>query len=190
LEEELIKRARAGDTQAFRLLVEEYAELTGRLAETFLGSRRADSRANSSAAEDALQEAWFDAWRNLGRFQPGKPFRPWICKLVVNRCRMALRRGHFKLVPLDGLDLYALPAVEDATGPVLEAETRVELRAALAELSPENRQILELRFFVGLEVNEIAAIAGLPAGTVKSKLHRSLEKLRRFLSEKKQMVRE
>lgn len=183
MEEDLIKRARAGDTQAFRALVEEYAELTGRLAETFLGASR-------GAAEDALQEAWLDAWRNLGRFQSGKPFRPWICKLVVNRCRMALRRGHFNMVPLDSLDLYALPAVEDATGPVLQAETRAELREALAELPPENRQILELRYFVGLEVNEIAAVVGIPAGTVKSKLFRSLEKLRKNLSEKKQMVRE
>lgn len=182
MEEELIKRARAGEAHAFRQLVEEYAELTGRLAETFLGDRR--------AAEDALQEAWLDAWRALGRFKPDKPFRPWICKLVANRCRMALRRGHFQLVPLDSLDLYALPAVEDATGPVLQAETRAELREALAGLSPENRQVLELRFFVGLEVNEIAEITGLPAGTVKSKLHRSLEKLRKYLSEKKQMVRE
>ena len=183
MEEELIKRARAGDSQAFRLLVEEYAELTGRLAETFLGS-------GQGAAEDALQEAWLDAWRSLGRFQLDKPFRPWICKLVVNRCRMALRQGRFRLVPLDSLDLYALPAVEDATGRVLQAETRAELREALAGLPPETRQILELRYFVGLEVNEIAAIVGLPAGTVKSKLHRSLEKLRKILSEKKLMVRE
>jgi RNA polymerase sigma-70 factor (ECF subfamily) len=72
----------------------------------------------------------------------------------------------------------------------LQAETRAELCEALAGLSPENRQILELRYFVGLEVNEIAEITGLPAGTVKSKLHRSLEKLRKSLSEKKQMVRE
>ena len=182
MEEELIKRARAGDTAAFRQLVESYAGLTGRLAEIFLGERR--------AAEDVLQETWLDAWRSLGRFQPDKPFRPWICKLVANRCRMALRRGQFKTIPLDNLDLYALPAVEDAAGPVLRAETRAELHEALAELSPENRQILELRYFVGLEVTEIAALLGLPAGTVKSRLHRSLEKLRKYLSAQKQMVRD
>ena len=182
MEEEIIKQARAGDTQAFRLLVEQYAGLTGRLAATFLKDRR--------ATEDALQEAWLDAWGALGRFQPGKPFRPWICKLVVNRCRMALRRGHFKTVPLEGLDLDTLPVVDDATGKILQAETRAELRQALAELSPENRQILELRFFVGLEVNEIAALVGLPAGTVKSKLHRSLEKLRNKLADIAQMVRD
>ncbi len=178
MEEDLIKRAINGDTLAFQQMVDRYAELTGRLAETFLRDRR--------AAEDVLQEAWLDAWRSLGRFQPDKPFRPWICKLVANRCRMALRRGRFKTVSLDSLDLHALPAVEDAAGPVLRAEARAEIRDALAELSPENRQILELRYFVGLEVPEIATLLGLPTGTVKSRQHRILEKLRKALSPKKQ----
>jgi len=183
LERELIIQAQAGDSEAFRQLVESYAELTGRLAEILMaGDRR--------AAEDALQEAWLDAWRSLARFQLGKPFRPWICKLVANRCRMHLRRHHFQTVTLDSLALYGDPAVEDAAAPVLRAETRAEIQTLLAGLSPERRLIMELRYFVGLEVNEIAGLTGLPGGTVKSRLHRTIEKLRVSLQTGKQMVRD
>lgn len=183
MEQELIELAQAGDSEAFRHLVETYADLTGRLAETLLaGDRR--------AAEDALQEAWLDAWRNLQKFQADKPFRPWICKLVANRCRMAMRRRHFQTVPIDQLGLYADPAVEDAAAPVLRAETRAELKALLAGLQPEQRLIMELRYFVGLEVNEIASLTGTASGTVKSRLHRILEKLRVSLQTGKQMVRD
>jgi RNA polymerase sigma factor (sigma-70 family) len=183
LEYELIRLARAGDSEAFRQLVDAYADLTGRLAETLLGGDR-------RAAEDALQEAWLDAWRSLNRFQLDKPFRPWICKLVANRCRMNQRRRHFQTVPLDQLDLYANPAVEDAATPVLRAETRAEIKALLGELSPELRLIMELRYFVGLEVNEIAGITGQPGGTIKSRLHRTIEKLRARLQTKMQIVGE
>jgi RNA polymerase sigma-70 factor, ECF subfamily len=183
VEQELIMKAQTGDNQAFRQLVETYAELTGRLAETLLAYDR-------RAAEDALQEAWLDAWRGLARFQPDKPFRPWICKLVANRCRMVLRRRHFQTVSLDDLDLYTYSAAEDAAAPVLRAETRAEIKALLGELSPEHRLIMELRYFVGLEVNEIAWLTGQPAGTVKSRLHRTLEKLRSNLQASKQIVRD
>ena len=174
MEQTLILQAQAGNSEAFRQLVDRYAQLTGRLAQTLLGS---DQR----AAEDALQEAWLDAWLNLARFQPDRPFRPWICKLVVNRCRMDLRKRRLQTVPIDNLELHVHPVVEDITTPVLQAETRAEIKALLADLNQEYRLMIELRYFVGLEVPEISELTGLPAGTIKSRLHRTIEKLRNSL---------
>jgi RNA polymerase sigma factor (sigma-70 family) len=97
---------------------------------------------------------------------------------------------NFQTISLDNLDLYANPTAEDAAAPVLRAETRAEIKALLGKLSPEQRLIMELRYFVGLEVNEIAGLTGQPAGTVKSRLHRTLEKLRSNLQASKQIVRD
>src|SRR5689334_13753456 len=84
LEEDLVRRAQAGEQQAFRQLVELHALLVERTARALLADR--------GLAEEAAQEAWLDAWRSLPRFQAGRPFRPWLLTIVANRCRMQARR--------------------------------------------------------------------------------------------------
>src|SRR6516225_9182521 len=84
MEDELIRCAQAGDAEAFHALVLRYSGVAWRTARVLLG--------DSGPAEDAVQEAWLDAWRGLIRFQSDRPFRPWLLRLVANRCRMALRK--------------------------------------------------------------------------------------------------
>src|SRR4051812_47599516 len=93
LEEDLVRRAQAGEQQAFRQLVETYAGLVERTSRALLADR--------SLAEEAAQEAWLDAWRGLPRFQAGRPFRPWLLTIVANRCRMHARRRRPPSVPWD-----------------------------------------------------------------------------------------
>src|SRR5579859_1607414 len=97
MEDMIIHHAQIGDQRAFQQLVETYNSVAWRTACVLLSNR--------AAAEDVMQEAWIDAWRGLPHFQHGRPFRPWLIALVVNRCRMAGRRLNLPTVALDEVDM-------------------------------------------------------------------------------------
>jgi RNA polymerase sigma-70 factor (ECF subfamily) len=170
LDDELIRRAQRGDEDAFQQLVERYSDPVWRTARVL--------SSDQAAAEDAAQEAWLDAWRGLPRFQTGRPFRPWLLQLVRNRCRMAGRRHAPNRQSLDGPQFEALADPEDVVATTLRAERLSALAATLAQLPAEQRTSLALRFFADLELAEIATVTGAPVGTVKSRLHRALARLR------------
>ena len=170
MEDELIARAQQGDTLAFRELVEQYSNLAWRTARVLLG--------DSARAEDATQEAWLDVWQSLHRFELGRPFRAWLLTLLANRCRMILRRHTPTAVPLTQDAADQLISADTAIEPALQRETSDELRAALAALPPDQQRVLELRYFADLDLAEIADVTGVPLGTVKSRLHRSLYAVR------------
>ena len=169
MEDEIIQRAQAGDHAAFRVLVERYTVLTSRTARVLLADR--------AAAEDAIQDAWLDAWRNLHRFQPGRPFRPWLLTLVTNRCRMAARRHTLPSVTLDGPTAERIVDPADVAGEVVRTSLDTELAEALAKLPADQQRVVGLRFFADLELAEIATVTSAPLGTVKSRLHRALTSL-------------
>ena len=135
---------------------------------------------NAGDAEDAAQEGFVKAWRALGRFREGAPFRPWLLRIVANeasnRRRSAGRRA--------GLALRAAtqePSGDAAPSPesaLLSSEQRAELLAAVDGLPDEQRDVVALRYFLGLSEAEVAETLGIPQGTVKSRTARALERLR------------
>jgi RNA polymerase sigma-70 factor (ECF subfamily) len=171
-EDDLIRRARQGDQDAFRQLVEIYGMLTERTARVLLSDR--------SDAEDAVQEAWLDAWRGLAGFELGRPFRPWLLTVVGNRCRMVARRRKLTSVPFDDVlyDRIDAPTQLQAN-PFGSIEAYYEdLQEAVESLDGEHRRLLALRFYADLQLDEIAELLNVPLGTVKSRLHRTLQTLR------------
>ena len=135
---------------------------------------------NASDAEDAAQDGFVKAWRALGRFREGAPFRPWLLRIVANeasnRRRSAGRRAGLALraateEPSGG----AAPSPEAA---LLSAEQRATLLAAVEGLPDEQRDVVALRYFLGLPEAEVAETLGIPQGTVKSRTARALERLR------------
>ncbi|MBP2018979.1 RNA polymerase sigma-70 factor (ECF subfamily) [Symbiobacterium terraclitae] len=115
-------------------------------------------------ADDLVQEAFIRAFREIGRCDPGRPFAPWLARIVINLCRNALRRR--RLLPL------ALPDRQGAGDPGYAAtEDRADLWPILERLSHAHREVLMLRYFHQFTEPEIAEILGLPLGTVKSRLH-------------------
>ena len=146
--EEMIRRAQQGDTTAFRALVEAYMPGAWRVARILVTDR--------GQAEDAMQEAWIDVWRGLPRYDVGRPFRPWLLAIVGNRCRMLGRRHAIPTQSL-GEDLAdTLLDPHDAYAEVAAREPDATLRNALACLSAEARELLELRYQAELELAEIA----------------------------------
>lgn len=169
---ELIDEARRGEVYAYEELVRRYQELAFRTAYLVCG--------DADEARDAAQEGFVRAYGALGRFRAGAEPRPWLLRIVANaarnRRRAAGRRVNLALRsaqdrPSDG----AAPSPEVA---VLADERRRELLVAIDRLADDDRRVITLRWFAELSEREMAAVLDVPAGTVKSRLSRAMERLR------------
>jgi RNA polymerase sigma factor (sigma-70 family) len=149
-----------------------------------LAMRTAYVVAPEADAADAVQEAFLKAYAALPRFREDAPFRPWLLKIVANEARNRRRSAERR----SGLALRAAasnpgPAVAPSPeAEVLAAETREHLRAALAVLRDEDREVIGARFLLGLSEAETAESLSLPRGTVKSRTSRALGRLRKSLA--------
>jgi RNA polymerase sigma-70 factor (ECF subfamily) len=176
-----VRRARKGDHEAFRVLVERYQGRAYRLALRILRSEE--------AARDAVQEAFVKAYTSLSRFEERSSFFTWLYRLVTNQCIDMRRREHperrVELREDDSLEDAALrvaPEVEGALpelpeGALERQELREQLAAAIGELPEPARATLLLREVDGLSYAEIAEAQGIPRGTVMSRLHYARRKL-------------
>ncbi len=133
-------------------------------------------------ADDVVQVAFVKAYRALGAFRTGSSFRPWLLRIVANETRNAARaaRRHrdatARTVGL-GDELVPDPATE-----ALSQERRAVLLAAVRELPEAQRLAVVCRYFLELDEEETATMLGWPRGTVKSRLHRALRRLRTRLA--------
>ena len=180
-ERELVQQAKAGDRAAFAGLVSAYEGKIYNLALRYLGSQE--------DAMDASQEVFLRVFRFLPGFQEESGFSTWIYRIGVNVCKdMLHRRLKRAEQPLE------VPDEEDEGRPVDVPDLRydperimegVELRQALSDailaLPEQQREIIILRDIRGLSYEEIALALALEAGTVKSRLFRARENLRKKL---------
>jgi RNA polymerase sigma-70 factor (ECF subfamily) len=170
-EVELAARARAGDRTAYSQLVATHQQIAFRVAYLVTGS--------APEAEDAAQEGFVKAYRSLHRFDPERPFRPWLLTIVANEARNR-RRSAGRRLAYEARAVRLAPSTPDRT-PEHEAEaaeTRRALLEAVNRLPEPERLVVGLRYFLELSEAETAAAAGVPAGTVKSRLWRAMERLR------------
>lgn len=161
--EDLVGRVRDGDRSAFDELVGPLIAQAFRLAFGMLHDRE--------AAEDAVQEAALLAWRKLGNLRPGSEMRPWFLAIVANQCRTTTRGRWWSVLRNEG-HAWPAPGFED------RIVRGADLRSALRKLAPDHREALVLRYFLDLPIEELAAIAGVPVGTVKSRINRALAAMR------------
>ena len=160
--------AAGGDSEAFGRLALELAPAARRVARAILG--------NAADADDAVQDAFLSAWRAIGRYDPARPFRPWLLRIVVNAATDVRRRQ--------------VTRAAQPLSPVLEAPGRSpegaadlsllgdRLRAALAELPERQRTAIVLFDAEGWSHAEIAEALGVPEGTVRSDVFRARRALR------------
>ncbi|HLF57724.1 MAG TPA: sigma-70 family RNA polymerase sigma factor [Thermoanaerobaculia bacterium] len=176
-DEELAAAASRGSEEAFRELVERFERPVYGLVLRIV--RRND------LAEDLAQETFVKAWKALGRFDPSRKFSSWLFKIAHNSALDALRRRGEEPLSLDapaaeGEPARELPADPRAENPLARTTFRAAgraLEAALAELRPQYREILVLRFVEGLAYEEIAEVTGSPLGTVKVHIFRARQEL-------------
>ena len=158
----LVAAAVRGDRDAFRRLVEPDLPAA-------LGTARIVTRSEADAA-DAVQDALLSAWKGLASLRDRDAFRPWFRRQVVRAAlRTVERRGR------------SIELVADVPAPVDQLDREIDRRIlgrAFDGLAPRDRLLLTLHHFWGLPIEETAAHLGIPAGTVKSRVHYAMERLR------------
>jgi len=136
---------------------------------------------DAALAAELFQDTFVRACRRGHTYQPGRPLKPWLYRIAQNLARDDGRHRRPSLVPLD--ELAAAPADPHASpaGAAMAGETAGLVAAAVAELSPAQREVFLLRAGEGLPYDAIATITGRPLNTIKSDLRRALQQVRRLL---------
>ena len=177
---ERVRRARSGDAEAFRGIVEAYSRPLWRAAFRVLG--------DSAAAEDAVQDAFLRAWRSLDRFDERAELSTWLYRIAINAA-IDHRRERSRRESVTG----ALP--EDFDGQVTARSTEADAhrsafgrqlidraQKAIAELPEAERTAILLRHFEGCSIAEIARALGAEENTAKQAVFRAVRKLRLVLT--------
>ncbi|MBN2558444.1 MAG: sigma-70 family RNA polymerase sigma factor [Clostridia bacterium] len=184
-ETDLIKKCQAGDSAAFDVLIDMYASRAYAVAFGVMG--------NQHDASDMVQDAFIKVYKNIKKFNFQSSFNTWLHRIVKNTCIDELRkRGKGTVVSLDaaldsGDGEYLVQIADDAPGiqEILEKqEESGMLWEALGELNEAHRLVLVLADIKGYEYVEVAAMAGIPVGTVKSRISRARTKLAEIIREK------
>lgn len=178
-ENKWLKKAAAGDADAFEQLVLQYQTAVYNLCLRMTG--------NPEDAADMTQESFLKAWRNMDSFQGNSAFSTWLYRLASNTCldhlRLKKRRPQLSLVMEDSDGEEQELDVPDQTASpeeqVIASEEQAILNEALQSLEEQPRQILILRAVHELSYTEISQVLDIPEGTVKSRLARAREQLRK-----------
>ena len=171
----VLARARQGDNEAFRSLVERHGRSAFRLAFRLTG--------NEQDAEDVVQESFIRAYRQLDRFESRAHFGTWLHRIVAN-CSLDLmraRRSRQDHARADDLDTVVERPSTDRPGPerlARSAEIERSVAAALGQLSPLERAAFTLRHYEGRSIAEIGKTLGLGMSAAKHSVFRAVRKLR------------
>lgn len=176
----VVARVRAGDNDAFRLLVERHSRTTFRLAYRLTG--------HEHDAEDVVQETFLRAFRQIGQFQARSSFATWLYRIAVNCAHDLLRQRprHASARSFDDANAEQIEVVDQSAGAdphkaLVTAEVGHRLHAALADLSDQERSAFVLRHYEGLSIEEIGHALGLRTSATKHSVFRAVKKLRRSM---------
>lgn len=165
----LIRLAQAGDTRAFEQLVRDLEPPLRRYLNRLVNGH--------AIADDVLQETFLRIWRGLRWLDNPALLTPWAYRIATREAQRAMGREHKREqldAGADALDLLAAPFDDPAL--------RLDAEACLHKVSPAARVVLAAHFFEGFTLDEVAAIAEAPVGTIKSRLASGLRQLRTLMS--------
>lgn len=179
--EQRIKQVLKGDREAFAEVVELYKDKVFQICYRMLGNRH--------EAEDIAQEAFVRAYVNIHSYSLGRKFSTWLYRIATNLCIDRIRKKKpdyyldAEVQGTEGLTMYSQIAAEGKS-PEAEVET-IELQEivqrGIMNLPDKYRSVIVLKYIDELSLNEISEILELPLGTVKTRIHRGREALRKQL---------
>ncbi|MFC0213748.1 RNA polymerase sigma factor SigW [Paenibacillus chartarius] len=181
VETRLAKLARNGDRSAFEELVQLYKDKIYHLAYRMLGNRQ--------EAEDAVQETFLRVYLNLNRYDETQKFSTWIFRIGTNLCidRLRKKKPNYSLdaeLPEgDGGDWYSMLASDEALpeDQVILSETQQHIRGAIEAMPDKYKSVVVLRYLQDMSLQEIGDVLDMPVTTVKTRVHRGREFLRKQL---------
>ncbi len=176
-----VGRARKGDADAFRTLVERHSRTVFRVVYRMTG--------NTQDAEDLVQETFIKAFKNIDGFEERAHFGSWLHRIAVN-CFLDWRRRHRTHEQLDEeIEPRLAPGTAAYAGQksnseelLLRMELKQRVEAGLEELSPKERSAFVLRHFEGMSIAEIGRILNLETSAAKHSVFRAVQKMRRVLA--------
>lgn len=180
---ELLSRAREGNARAFCLLIEPLQARILRQAAALCG--------DLNAADDLVSETLVEAWKSLPRYNGTCRLSTWLYAILLHRHQKAVRHSHSRPTSLTSFTVFEseefqerqqnVPSPESSPADsAAQKESFVQLRNCIEGLPDKHRQIILLRFFEDASLPDMAAVLGCSIGTVKSRLHHALDKLRRM----------
>lgn len=167
-ESEMVARARTGDELAWEILVRQHQEPVFRLAYLLLG--------DPDDAKDIAQEAFIRTYQHLDQFDETRPLRPWLMRIASNLARNRKRSLSRYWRNLERSARQRPP--EEAA---LDPSDVEELWQAVRRLKHDDQQVIYLRYFLEVSEAEMASTLEIARGTVKSRLHRALGRLRELI---------
>lgn len=181
---ELVAKIKKGDMNAFDKLVSEYNKRVINIAYSLLSDRE--------EALDAAQEVFIRVYKNIGNFRGDSSLSTWIYRITKNICTDILRKRKGVVISLDDEqeDAPKLEIADESSSPEHISERNEKnriVREAIAALDENQRTLITLYDINGLSYEEIAAVLKCPLGTVKSRLYRARESLRKILSENREL---
>ncbi len=170
LRSELVVRAQSGDRDAFDALATAVYDRLYSIARRILR--------DDHAAQDALQEALIRGWRDLRSLREPDRFEAWMHRLLVRACYDQSRHRRSLQARIVELNLDHSDPVDAFAG----VAHRDQLERAFVRLPIEHRAVLVLTYYAGLPATEVGSMLGIPPGTVYSRLHNGIQKMRTALS--------
>jgi RNA polymerase sigma factor (sigma-70 family) len=169
MQRDLVKRAMAGDHEAFSELARDSIGRLYAVARLILRDQ--------DRAEDATQEALVAAWRDLSALRDPDRFEAWLRRLLVRACYREARTQRRRTLIEIHVEPPDLAGREDRS----DLADREQLERGFRHLDADQRAVLVLHYYLGLPLTEVAEVLGVPAGTIKSRLHRATQAMRAAL---------
>jgi len=163
----LVIRCQQGEKEAFELIVKLWQKPLLVFALQYLDQE--------TDAWDAVQETWFSVIKGLNKLQNPSLFVSWLFRILTNKCVNRIRKKKSEVRQLEQANIKL-----ESSKISNESES---LSQAIQRLSDEHKALIMLRFGQGLQIGQIAAILNIAEGTVKSRLHRALARLREILGD-------
>lgn len=165
----LLKKAQKGNDQAFLTLIDQEKEKLYRIAFTYVK--------NETDALDIVQETIYKAYTSISSLKEPAYFSTWLTRILINSSLDFIRKNN-KLIPIEQESLERIESHQTAF-----SEDKLDLLNAIDQLEEKYKTAVLLRFYQDLSVKQIAKILECPEGTVKTNLHRAINKLRTTFKE-------
>jgi len=177
-DEILVRRCQENDEAAFDALFERHLNRVYALVCHHIG--------DPEEARDLTQEVFVRVYTHIRGFRGQSAFTTWLYRVAVNVCieqrrKLARRSSHAAFVPIEDVDYSLTSEDEEPVELVMRHETEEKVHAAIGTLPETHRLVVSLRYFEGLSCKEIAVILDCPVGTVNSRLHYAMGKLKAAL---------